>query len=140
MQSCSDVAAHVRYLGVFGSFITHQETAMKFHPKFAHETRERSCVNAFAKWHRQALAAGTAALLTLLSAAPAWAAPRAALPAARVAAKVGGPAPAAPSTAGGCQLNSPRGQITHVVTIIFDNTHFKRDPLRDGSTPVPSQP
>jgi arylsulfatase A-like enzyme len=25
-----------------------------------------------------------------------------------------------------------------VVTIIFDNTHFRRDPLRDGSTPVPS--
>jgi hypothetical protein len=28
--------------------------------------------------------------------------------------------------------------VSHVVTIIFDNTHFKRDPLRDGTTPVPS--
>jgi len=46
---------------------------------------------------------------------------------------------AAPSTAAGsCQLNSPRGKVSHVVTIIFDNTHFKRDPLRDGTTPVPS--
>jgi len=46
------------------------------------------------------------------------------------------PAPA--SAAGGCQLNSPRGHIKHVVTIIFDNTHFQRDPARDGSTLVPS--
>jgi hypothetical protein len=46
------------------------------------------------------------------------------------------PAPA--SSAGGCELNSPRGKIKHVVTIIFDNTHFQRDPARDGSTLVPS--
>jgi hypothetical protein len=46
------------------------------------------------------------------------------------------PAPASP--AGGCQLNSPKGNIKHVVTIIFDNTHFQRDPARDGSTLVPS--
>jgi hypothetical protein len=46
------------------------------------------------------------------------------------------PAPAAPG--GGCQLNSPKGNIQHVVTIIFDNTHFQRDPARDGSTLVPS--
>ncbi|HWN75996.1 MAG TPA: hypothetical protein VNO13_09635, partial [Candidatus Udaeobacter sp.] len=46
------------------------------------------------------------------------------------------PAPATP--AGDCQLNSPRGKIKHVVTIIFDNTHFQRDPARDGSTLVPS--
>src|SRR6266436_8068496 len=46
------------------------------------------------------------------------------------------PAPASP--AGDCQLNSLRGKITHVVTIIFDNTHFQRDPARDGSTLVPS--
>jgi len=46
------------------------------------------------------------------------------------------PAPAGP--AGGCQLNSPRGKVQHVVTIIFDNTHFQRDPARDGSTLVPS--
>jgi len=26
--------------------------------------------------------------------------------------------------------------IKHVVTIIFDNTHFQRDPARDGSTLV----
>lgn len=39
------------------------------------------------------------------------------------------------SAAGGCQL-APK--VTHVVTIIFDNTHFMRDPLRDGTTPVPS--
>ena len=39
---------------------------------------------------------------------------------------------------GGCQLNSPQGKVQHVVTIIFDNTHFKRDPARDGSTFVPS--
>ena len=45
-------------------------------------------------------------------------------------------APASP--AGSCQLNSPRGKIKHVVTIIFDNTHFQRDPARDGSTLVPS--
>src|SRR5215467_563925 len=37
-----------------------------------------------------------------------------------------------------CKLNSPRGNIKHVVTIIFDNTHFMRDPARDGSTLVPS--
>jgi hypothetical protein len=42
------------------------------------------------------------------------------------------------SAAGGCQLNSARGKIQHVVTIIFDNMHFQRDPARDGSTLVPS--
>src|SRR5260370_34153268 len=47
------------------------------------------------------------------------------------------PAPASPA-AGGCQLNSAHGNIEHVVTIIFDNTHFQRDPARDGSTLVPS--
>ncbi len=45
-------------------------------------------------------------------------------------------APASP--AGGCQLNSQRGKIQRVVTIIFDNMHFQRDPARDGSTLVPS--
>jgi hypothetical protein len=30
------------------------------------------------------------------------------------------------------------GKVSHVVTIIFDNTHFMRDPARDGSTLVPS--
>lgn len=28
---------------------------------------------------------------------------------------------------GGCQLNSAKGQIQHVVSIVFDNTHFTRD-------------
>ncbi len=60
----------------------------------------------------------------------------AALPTAAQAHTVPAPAPASPS--GGCQLNSPRGKIQHVVTIIFDNTHFQRDPARDGSTLVPS--
>jgi hypothetical protein len=44
----------------------------------------------------------------------------------------------APASGGSCQLNSPKGNIQHVVTIIFDNTHFQRDPARDGSTLVPS--
>jgi hypothetical protein len=58
------------------------------------------------------------------------------LPAAYPAATQAHTAPAGP--AGDCQLNSPRGKIQHVVTIIFDNTHFQRDPARDGSTLVPS--
>jgi hypothetical protein len=72
----------------------------------------------------------TTALLAMYSVAPAWAA---------------GPAPAkvkaavaAASPGENCQLNSPRGNVKHVVTIIFDNTHFQRDPARDGSTLVPS--
>jgi len=44
----------------------------------------------------------------------------------------------ASSAAAQCQLNSPRGKVQHVVTIIFDNTHFMRDPARNGSTLVPS--
>ena len=28
---------------------------------------------------------------------------------------------------GGCQLNSAKGQIQHVVSLVFDNTHFTRD-------------
>src|SRR6266536_1407301 len=31
------------------------------------------------------------------------------------------------SVAGSCQLNSPKGQIKHVIYIQFDNTHFFRD-------------
>ncbi len=58
------------------------------------------------------------------------------LPAAYPAPAQAHPAPASP--AGDCQLNSPRGKVQHVVTIIFDNTHFQRDPARDGSTLVPS--
>ncbi|HET6944367.1 MAG TPA: hypothetical protein VFI01_03380 [Gaiellaceae bacterium] len=33
--------------------------------------------------------------------------------------------PSSPAT--GCQLNSPRGNIKHVVFLIFDNVHFLRD-------------
>jgi hypothetical protein len=35
------------------------------------------------------------------------------------------PAPAQPAS--GCQLNSPNGQVKHVIYIIFDNVHFRRD-------------
>src|SRR5262249_35638615 len=75
---------------------------------------------------------GTAALLALYPVAPAWATPAGAASATAKAVS----APSGP--AGGCQLNSPRGKVQHVVTIIFDNTHFMRDPARDGSTLVPS--
>ena len=78
-------------------------------------------------WRRRTLAAVTTALMALYPVAPAWAA-------APTPAKV----PAPPPAAAGCQLNSPMGNIKHVVTIIFDNTHFMRDPARDGSTLVPS--
>ena len=44
----------------------------------------------------------------------------------------------APAPGGSCRLNSPKGNIKYVVTIIFDNTHFQRDPARDGSALVPS--
>jgi hypothetical protein len=40
--------------------------------------------------------------------------------------------------ASGCKLDSAHGQIKHVVSIIFDNVHFRRDPARNGSTLVPS--
>jgi hypothetical protein len=36
-------------------------------------------------------------------------------------------APKAASPASGCQLNSPNGQVKHVIYIIFDNVHFLRD-------------
>ncbi len=36
-------------------------------------------------------------------------------------------APAATPAVAGCQLNSARGQIHHVIYIQFDNTHFLRD-------------
>ena len=112
---------------------------MNSRPNFARNNRGASDERACANWRSRTLAAGTAALLALSSLTPAWAAPAGAvLPAASAAAKIPTPAPAPPSPAGGCQLNSPRGKISHVITIIFDNTHFKRDPLRDGSTPVPS--
>src|SRR5215472_13780159 len=77
------------------------------------ENRKGSGASALATWCGQVLTTGTAAILACALAAPA-------------------------SATGGCQLSSPRGKVSHVVTIIFDNTHFKRDPLRDGTTPVPS--
>ena len=39
----------------------------------------------------------------------------------------GGAAPVAVASSGGCQLNSAKGQIQHVINIQFDNTHFTRD-------------
>ena len=109
---------------------------MKIHPNPAQGGREGSRTSAWPTWRRRALALGTAILLGLYSVAPAWAAPAGAAGASAKAAA--SPAPASGSPTGGCQLNSPRGQIKHVVTIIFDNTHFMRDPARDGSTLVPS--
>jgi hypothetical protein len=114
---------------------------MRFRPSFAHENREGFGASAGAKWHRQTLAFGTAVVLAFSPVAPAWAAPAGAASAAAGAPmKPAAEAPAriSSSAAGGCQLNSPRGKVQHVVTIIFDNTHFKRDPARDGSTLVPS--
>jgi hypothetical protein len=89
--------------------------------------------------HRKALAVGTTVLLAFSPVAPAWAAPAGATAstAAGAVAKLAVATPA-PTATGGCQLNSPRGKVSHVVTIIFDNTHFMRDPARDGSTLVPS--
>src|SRR6266853_391484 len=78
-------------------------------------------------WRRQVLAATTAAFLTMYPVMPAWAT-------APAPAKASAPAPAA----AGCQMNSARGKIQRVVTIVFDNMHFQRDPARDGSTLVPS--
>src|SRR5258708_25925142 len=75
----------------------------------------------------QPLAAVTTAFMAFYPVVPAWA-----------AAPTPGKVPAPPPPAAGCQLNSPKGNIKHVVTIIFDNTHFMRDPARDGSTLVPS--
>jgi hypothetical protein len=105
---------------------------MKVRPNSTHENREGSGASARASRYRQALAVGTAVLLALSPMAPAGAAPRGA------ATKLAAAAPAATSPVGGCQLNSPRGKVRHLVTIIFDNTHFMRDPARDGSTLVPS--
>ena len=108
---------------------------MKFPRNSAQENRKGSGASTSATWHRKALAMGTAVLLAVSPAAPAWAAPGAgAISVTGAAAKVA----AAASGAGGCLFKSPRGKVSHVVTIIFDNTHFKRDPLRDGTTPVPS--
>jgi hypothetical protein len=81
-------------------------------------------------WWRQMVAVVTAAFLAMYPATSAWASGPASARAKTAAAPT--------SPAGSCQINSPRGKISHVVTIIFDNTHFMRDPARDGSTLVPS--
>jgi len=107
---------------------------MKFRRNSAHENKEGSGASAWASWYRQTLALGSAVLLALSPVVPASAAPLGATVKLTAAAQ----AAALPSAAGGCQLNSPRGNVSHIVTIIFDNTHFKRDPARDGSTLVPS--
>jgi len=39
----------------------------------------------------------------------------------------GGAPPVAAANSNGCQLNSAKGQIQHVIYIQFDNTHFTRD-------------
>src|ERR1700751_5482713 len=112
---------------------------MKFRFNCAAENKEGSDASAGSSWHRKALAMGTAVIFAFSPMAPAWAAPKgaAALSATGAAAKLAVATPAL-TAAGGCQLNSPRGNVSHVVTIIFDNTHFMRDPARDGSTLVPS--
>src|SRR5246500_2634807 len=108
---------------------------MKSRSNCAAENREVSGASAGSSWHRKALAMGTAVVFAFSPMAPAWAAPKgaAALSATGATAKL-----AVATPAGGCQLNSPRGKVSHVVTIIFDNTHLMRDPARDGSTLVPS--
>jgi len=40
---------------------------------------------------------------------------------------VGGAAGATRASAPGCALNAPKSKIQHVVSIVFDNTHFMRD-------------
>src|SRR5499427_5429597 len=111
---------------------------MKSLPYLVRENQKSPDASVWASWHRKALAAGTAVLMAFSPLTPAWATPRraAALPSGGAAVQLA--ASAAANAAGGCQLNSPRGKVSHVVTIIFDNTHFMRDPARDGSTPVPS--
>ena len=111
---------------------------MKFRTDRAAELRKSPAACAGSRWHRKALAMGTALLLVSSSVAPAWAAPAGAAALSAGTARNLALATPAITPAGACQLNSPRGKIKHVVTIIFDNTHFMRDPARDGSTLVPS--
>jgi hypothetical protein len=42
-------------------------------------------------------------------------------------AKAASPTASASSSQGGCTLNSPRGNVSHVIYIQFDNVHFTRD-------------
>ncbi len=112
---------------------------MNFRSNHADENRNGSGTDAGTTWTRKALTLGTAALLACSPITAAWAAPAgpAAFPTPGAATKLAASRPA-PTLAGGCLLNSPRGKVSHVVTIIFDNTHLMRDPARDGSTLVPS--
>ena len=98
----------------------------------AFASRKGSGASPWTGWHRRAGATVIAAAFALYPVTPA----SAAVPAATRAADK--PTAGTSSSAGGCQLNSPRGKVQHVVSIIFDNTHLKRDPARDGSTLVPS--
>jgi hypothetical protein len=81
--------------------------------------------NSRREW-RRALALAVAALFLFYPTAP----PSLAGPG---PAKAASPSAAASSAQGGCALNSPRGKISHVIYIQFDNTHFTRD-----NTNVPS--
>jgi hypothetical protein len=103
--------------------IVRQEIEMNF-PNFAHKLGRRSGASVRVSFLRQTVAIGTAALLALYSIAPASAAQPSASACPENDNKVLQPG-------SNCQLNSPRGNVSHVVTIIFDNT-------RDGSTLVPS--
>ena len=76
--------------------------------------------NSIGQW-RRALALVIAVLFLFYPVAPASFADPASAKAATYSAA------AAPSPQGGCNLNSPRGNIQHVVYIQFDNVHFTRD-------------
>jgi len=116
----------------FWQFVAPQEVNVRFRPDSAHQKKNGRDAGTRTSW-RQAVAMGTALLLVLYPAVPTWAATPGGAASPKAAA-----AAAAPTPAGGCQLKSPGGKIKHVVEIIFDNVHFRRDPARDGSTLVPS--
>lgn len=89
---------------------------MKSDSKSAHKTRRTPRAERRASWERRALAAVTTALLSIYPVTPPLSA------AADPAAAVPPPPPAS-----GCQLNSARGAIKHVIYVQFDNLHFTRD-------------
>ncbi len=72
------------------------------------------------KGWRRVLASATAVLFLLYPVAPASLAQP-------IPAKGASHSAASPRSQGGCTLNSPRGNIQHVIYIQFDNTHFMRD-------------
>src|SRR6266436_2203013 len=104
-----------------------KESSVKLSRTYSRRTSTTASLQSTRNWRRQVLAATTAAFLTMYPVMPAWAT-------APAPAKASAPAPAATR----CQINSAKGNIKHVVTIVFDNMHFQRDPARDGSTLVPS--